>query len=79
MVSRIEVAPWMGETAVKGSPILTPLINMSQSGEVEGGQAITIIVNDEEDENYEHFHDLVVSLRQRISKRAVACNLPSNK
>ena len=53
-LSRIETVPLMRDTAVKGPPILTLLINMSQSRGFEGGQTITIIANDDEDENYEH-------------------------
>ena len=36
MESRIEVVPLMRDSAVKGPPILTPLINMSQFGEARG-------------------------------------------
>ena len=48
------------DTAVKSPPILTPLINMSQSrGFEEGGQRITIIANDDEDENYERIITMI--------------------
>ena len=47
------------DTAVKSPPILTPLINMSQSRGFEGGQRITIIANDDEDENYERIITMI--------------------
>ena len=48
------------DTAVKGPPILSLLINMSQSRGFEGGQRITIIANDDEDdENYERIITMI--------------------